>query len=70
MSRKKASIVYRVTDAQGGDVAIVIGRSPKGAVHTAQQLGHKAARHAFETEQHANFAHEAINYKPKKEAAQ
>lgn len=46
MSRKKARIVFRVTDADGDQVAIIVGRSPRGAVHRAKLLGHQSARHA------------------------
>ncbi|MBX3447540.1 MAG: hypothetical protein KF765_12370 [Parvibaculaceae bacterium] len=64
MSRKKPSIVFRITDADGDQVAIVLGRSPRGAVHTAKQGGIHAARHAYALPD-LSRKREAINYQPK-----
>lgn len=66
MSRKKPDIVYRITDEDGDQVAVVVGRSPRGAVHTAKQIGHAEARHAHVVSEPAASA---INFRPKKGAA-
>jgi len=66
MSRKKASIVYRVTDEDGDEVAVIVGRSPRGAVHTAKQRGHAGAKHAHPISVPAS---DAENHKPKNGAA-